>query len=258
MTVRDVLLSLIICLSLLHPTLAAKNELVVPISEFSPWKMTAGDRYFGIDIEILRKMAERLGLRLRFISCPFARCLEHMKEGKADLITSLLKRPDRQIYIHYLQPPYHNDRKVFYVLKGKSHVLQRYEDLYNLRVGVKRRVKYFARFDQDPKIRKEEVTDVIQNMEKLAMGRIDTFINSETQGDYLIAISGFQHQFDKAEVTFEGYDPVYFGMSKRSQFVPRANDFERILIQLLEEGQIESVKREFVFQPFVRNPDSEQ
>ena len=248
MRIRGFLLCLHIFLLVPHLAFAEKDELVVPISEFSPWKMTDGKRFYGIDVDILHKMAERLNLKLKFKKCPFARCLEHIKQGKADLITSLLKRPDRQVYIRYLEPPYHNDRKVFYVLKGRSHILQRYEDLYNLMVGVKRRVKYFTKFDQDTKNSKEVVTEVIQNMEKLAQGRIDAFINSETQGDYLIATSGFQRQFEKAGVTFEGYDPVHFGISKRSKFVTRANELEKVLTQLIEEEQIDTIKREFMSQ----------
>jgi polar amino acid transport system substrate-binding protein len=256
--VRDLLLCLLMLVWMSHPVFAENNELAVPISEFSPWKMTDGKRFYGIDVDILHKMAERLDLKVRFIKCPFARCLEHMKQGQADLITSLLRRPDRQVYIRYLEPPYHNDRKVFYVLKGKSHILQSYGDLYSLRVGVKRRVKYFPRFDQDTNINKEDVTEVIQNMEKLAEGRIDAFINSETQGDYLVAISGFQRQFEKAQVTFEGYDPVHFGLSKHSKFVSRVADFEKVLAELVEEGQIETIKRDFISQVVVGAPSKEQ
>ncbi len=47
---------------------AEKKELVVPISEFSPWKMINGNRFHGIDVDILHKMAERLDIKLRFIS----------------------------------------------------------------------------------------------------------------------------------------------------------------------------------------------
>ena len=241
-----------------HLAFAEEKELVIPVSEFSPWKMIDGDKFHGIDIDILHEMAERLGLTLKFIKCPFARCLEHMKRGKADLMSSIVKRPDREIYIRYLEPPYYTERRVFYVIKGKSHILQRYEDLYKIRVGVKRRVKYFPRFDEDTKINKEEVTDVIQNIKKLALGRIDTFIISETQGDYLVAISGFQDKFEKLQVIFKGYDRAYFGISKRSKFFRQADDFKKVLEQMIEEGQIDTIKRHFMSQVVVRKPIKKQ
>lgn len=167
--------------------------------------MINGAKFHGIDIEILNKMSERLGLTLKFIKCPFARCLEHMKEGKADLMSSLLKRSDREAYIRYLEPHYYNDRKVFYVLKGKSHILRRYEDLYNIKVGVKRKVKYFPRFDEDMKINK-----------------------------------------------------AYFGISKRSKFISQAAGFEKVLAQMIEEGQVDTIKRHFMSQVVVREPIKKQ
>jgi polar amino acid transport system substrate-binding protein len=254
MRIRDILLCVFMFVFMSNLSFAEKKELVVPISEFSPWKMINGNRFHGIDVDILHKMAERLDIKLRFIKCPFARCLEHMKEGKADFMSSLLKRPEREVFIRYLEPPYYNDRKVFYVLKGKSQILKRYEDLYDIRVGVKRKVKYFPRFDKDTKINKKDVTDVIQNIEKLALGRIDALINSETQGDYLVAISGFKDKFEKAQVIFKGYDPVHFGISKRSKFFSQAADFEKVLAQMIEEGQIDTIKRHFMSQVVVRKP----
>ena len=232
----------IICLD----AFAEDKELIVPVSEFSPWKMTDGEKFYGIDIDILHDVAEKLGLTLRFEKCPFARCLEYIRQGKADIISSLLKRSDREKYVRYLEPPYHNDRKVFYVLKGKKYAIEKYEDLYTLKIGVKRRVKYFPKFDEDTNIEKDIVPDVIQNIEKLALGRIDAFINSETQGDYLVAISGFERTFEKANLTFQGYDPVYFGISKRSRFISRAPAFESVLAEMIAEGQVDSIKEDFM------------
>ena len=130
-------------------------------------------------------------------------------------------------------------------------------DLYQIRVGVKRRVKYFPRFDEDTKIKKEAVTDVIQNIEKLALGRIDAFINSETQGDYLVAISGFQDKFEKVQV-IKGYDRAHFGISKRSKFISQAADFEKVLTQMIEEGKVDAIKRHFMSQIVVRKPIKKQ
>ena len=133
-------------------------------------------------------------------------------------------------------------------------MLRRYEDLYNIRVGVKRKVRYFPRFDEDTKINKEAMKDVIQNIKKLAMGRIDTFVVSETQGDYLVGISGYQGKFEKAQVIFKGYDPAYFGISKRSKFISQAAGFEKVLAQMIEEGQVDTIKRHFMSQDVVSKP----
>lgn len=222
------------------------NQLIVAFSKFTPYKMVNGSEYVGIDVEILEAIASRLGLVLVFQECPFSRCLKMMEYGTADIMTGLLKRPDRELYIRYLEPPYGTkSKKVFYVKKGKGSHIRKYEDLYGLRIGITRGVQYFEPFDSDAKVIKEEVTRARQNLEKLEKGRIDAFINTEIQANYLVYSKGYDTLFEKADYYYDGYNPGYFGISRKSKYMDRVDDFETVIETMVKNGEIERIVQEF-------------
>lgn len=52
--------------------------------------------------------------------------------------------------------------------------------------------------------------------------------------------------FEKAKLTFQGYDPVNFGISKRSRFIAQTTDFESVLAEMIAEGQVDTIKEDFM------------
>jgi len=93
-----------------------------------------------------------------------------MERGEADLMTSLLRRPERENFIHYVQPRYLNrSEKVFYVLTGRQELIRSYDDLSNLRIGVKAGARYSPMFDTDKTLNKIQALDI--NINRLRLNR---------------------------------------------------------------------------------------
>ncbi len=97
-------------------------------------KVIKGNSFEGIDASILKELGKRLDLNFRFIECPWKRCPEMIRDGQADFISGLAKQTDREKYMVFIEPPY---KKIFSsafyarkVIKGKPHLIRRYEDLY--------------------------------------------------------------------------------------------------------------------------------
>ncbi|MCX4026239.1 amino acid ABC transporter substrate-binding protein [Endozoicomonas sp. SM1973] len=224
------------------------KELVVATSEFSPWKIVEEGELKGIDGELIKDIASRLGLKIKYSECPFKRCLALMKSGLVDIMTGLLKRSDREVYIQYIEPYYVNKKtsKIFYLLKGNGHLIKKYEDIYRLKVGVKIGVRYFNKFDEDSKIKKNAVTDVIQNLRMLEAGRIDAIVNTESQGDYLIHKYGFQGKFEKAVFRPTPDVPFYFGISKKSDYMKQFDLIQNTLHQIVKEGNVEVLMKKYM------------
>jgi polar amino acid transport system substrate-binding protein len=165
-----------------------------------------------------------------------------MRSGKADLISGVLKRPEREEYMIFIEPPYKTESiKAFYIRKDKKISIQKYEDLYRLKIGVQAGVKYFERFDADPNIQKEEAGNDLSNFRKLAIGRIDAVISTETQADYLITTQGFKEKFKKAKYKYSASLPVYFAISKKSAYAKQALQFSEIVKKLVEEKVFETI-----------------
>ncbi len=132
------------CGILLHSNSSQGNELIYAASHWPPWVIVPQEGSItGINIDIVKEIAKRLELDLKIIRCTWKRCLKLVELGEADIIGTILKRPDREIYLHFLPPPYIvTSSRVFYVLKGQKHLIQKYEDLYRMKqVGVVRGVK---------------------------------------------------------------------------------------------------------------------
>ena len=235
---------------------AKAEAITVPMDPWPPWKFVNLETWKvdtkSIDIALIETLLSAYNnifdtaIKAQYEGYPWKRCLEMMKQGKADFISGVLKRPERETYMIFLEPPYKTkSSKTFYVLKGKENTIQNYEDLYQLKIGVQAGVKYFERFDNDPKIRKEEAGDDISNFRKLEYGRIDAVISTQTQADYLIATQGFKGKFGKAVFSYDYHLPVYFAISKKSLHAGKAPQFSAVIKKLSTEGVFETLINEY-------------
>lgn len=229
------------------PAHAAEKKPVLRwgFSEYAPFKVKEGAAYSGIDVLLMRELSRKMAVDLELVDCPIARCLSMMKAGELDVLTALGLREDRQVYIEYISPPYNdNNPKVFYFRKDSPVHIESYEDLYKYRIGVKNGVRYFQEFDADEKIHKDAVDEVELNFRKLASGRIDAFVNTEIQADYLIVKEGFEGQFAKAPFRDEsGRD--FIGISRKSPFMARRVEISRLVRELVDGGRIQEIIQEF-------------
>lgn len=223
------------------------QKVVVAFSEYPPYKIITQGKRTGIDIEILTEIAKRMDLELTFKNCTFKECLAMMERGEADLMTSLLRRIDREKYILYVQPRYRpKSNKVFYVRKGSSTLIRTYDDLENLKIGVKAGVRYAPIFDRDKSLKKIPAPDVKTNFQRLLAGEIDTFVTSKTEGDYYIKTLGYQDKIVKAPLGFTLSDSSYMGISRKSSFEKQAKEFGRNLKRLLDKGQVQKIVDSYV------------
>lgn len=226
---------------------AQKDELRVGFSEHPPWKML--DKHgepTGIDIELLRMLAQRMGLALSFHHYPFKRGLRMLELGDIDMMTGVLHRQERERYLHFLVPPYKTrSSKVFYVKKGREKSITCYEDLLSLKVGTGLGANYFPRFDSDDRIDKYPVNAADLNLRMLLAGRIDTFVMTESSGDYRIAAFGLRGEVTKAEFAHRESQGVYLVLSKSSRFADRLDEMEGVLAELIRAGVHDQLRTHF-------------
>ncbi|MCP4936354.1 MAG: amino acid ABC transporter substrate-binding protein, partial [bacterium] len=166
-------------------------------------------------LNISQAIADKLGLELRRRSATFGRALLLLRDGDNDIQVAVLKRPEREVYLHYIEPPYiRYMSRVFVVAKDQHSSIQRYEDLYGLRIGTNQGAKYFPRFDEDTRLRKQVVGGHKQNIGKLLRGRIDTFIIPDIFAIEMIASMGLSDKLEFADYVHRQEDPGYIVLSK--------------------------------------------
>lgn len=226
---------------LLLTTAGAGEKIIVAINDTPPWKMLVNGNPEGIDIAITDKLVSRLGMEPVYVTMPFKRCLRSLKVGKADLMGFLAYKKERTLFLKYLHPPYQGDVKIFYVRKGEAARLTSYEDLHHLKVGLMRGHKHFDPFDNDTEIVKEEVDNQQSNYEKLILGRIDAVIENDTQGPYKTFQFGVSDKVEIAPYTVPLGKNGFFALSRQSSHMKRLAEFETVLKQMVESGEIDAI-----------------
>lgn len=210
----------------------AEKEAVITLgsNHVPPFKIIQNNNLSGINADILKEILKDTGLTLKITHCPWKRCLKELEEGRVDIFIGLFKSPEREKLFYFCDPPY-KDRsdKAFYLRQGEGNLVQKYEDLYPLNIGVTRGYKNFERFDQDHKLKKTFVANHLQNVKKLAAGRIDVFVQTEVAADYLIKTEGYKGEIEKAPYKYDAVNPSYFVISRKSPHMEHIKKFEKNL-----------------------------
>jgi polar amino acid transport system substrate-binding protein len=223
---------------------AEQAKLTVAFEHWPPMKIVEGGAFGGIDAAILREIADRLNIELEFEICSWNRCVELMRSGHADLITSIAKTPDREEFMYFIEPPHSTKLDIaFYMRRGSSETVQGYEDLYRSPIGVIRGSVYFQRFDTDPDIVKLEVSNEEGLLRILERGRVSLIIGMEINMDYLIAVKGMQDRIEKVPYRITIESPSYIAVSKNSPFLGSVADpLSAVVSQMVETGEIENIE----------------
>ncbi|WED24176.1 transporter substrate-binding domain-containing protein [Vibrio sp. JC009] len=225
-----------------------KDALRVSFTEFVPWKtVTAGGNLSGIDIELMAMIAERMDLDLEVTPYPWKRGLRRLETGDVDIITSLLRRPQREAFAYFIEPPYvTQSNKAFFVLKGNENTISKYDDLKGLTIGTFDKNHYFEPFDHDTSLDKFSGKSTEQLLKMLLAGRLDTFIMTEEVGEFKIKELGFEGQIVKADYKYSKPMNVYLALSKNSPLSDRRDEISTILTELIQEGIIEKLKDKYL------------
>lgn len=239
------LTSILFVLVFLSSPLSNAETLKIAFAQWPPWKVFTAKSFDGIDARVISELAERSGIDVEFVKCPWVRCLSFIKEGRADLITSFGKTPERQQYAEYLGSPYFVDKITFWINNRSPLKIRSYEDLSGLTIGIAKGSVYFSRFDQDPSLKKIRLDLEGQMFLMLDAERIDTFIGYETTMNYQLAGGKFHNHFTPAEYKVSGQD-YYLAMSKRSKHLRLKPMLTKELAAMREEGVINRIIEEYI------------
>ena len=236
----------------LSPILQAQS-LKVAFAHWPPWKISTSTTIDGIDARIMRSLAERSGIDVEFVQCPWTRCIAFIKDGHADLITSFGKTEERQAFTHYLGDPYFVDSISFWVPRISGKNIREHADLIDLRIGTTAGSTYFPRFDQDTNLNKVRVDFEEQMFKMLDADRIDAFIGFESSMRYQLAGKQLLEQFKQVEY-FVPSSEYYVGMSKKSPRIALRKTITKELAAMREEGEIERIIGRFIEETATENP----
>jgi len=224
---------------------AQERTFKVAIDSWPPFRMIEKKNYTGIDFDIWRELGKRLKLKIVFIEFPWARCLYSMNVGFVDGMAGLARRPEREEYMYYTTPSYYTCTTVFYVLKGQSNLIQKYEDLYKYQIGFVRDSAYFDQFDNDSRIQKYSVVKEVQLLRMLAAQRFKAFIGTDCQADFQIIQENYKGAFDKASYTPDNNVQLHVAISKKSIYAKEIKKFNEMMRKIVDEGKVSAFAKKY-------------
>ena len=195
------------------------NEIVkLATVDFPPYSFLEKDEIKGIEVEIIERIFEKLGIKYTIELLPFARALKSVEDGDRDFIFNFYKNPDRLKKFDYSDPILDNPLIIFtkkdrdIVFTGKIDELRKYN------IGTMIGYTYSPEFDKarnEKLLKTEEVCGHEQNFKKLVSGRIDIYIVERSVGLYLTKKLGIQKQVKHLNIPLKKQNG-YIGISKKN------------------------------------------
>ena len=102
-----------------HPVITAHNE-----ADYPPYNFNEDGVPKGFSIEYLNLLAERLGIKVKYISNhTWAEFMEMAQQNKIDVMLNIMRTPQREKFLHFTQP-YAGTKKAIFTNDSKIQTLR--------------------------------------------------------------------------------------------------------------------------------------
>ena len=205
-----------------------------------------GDPY-GPTVDLMRTIAERAGIRLRFsANTPFSRCLRQMELGQTDLMTSLSFSDERARYMHFI--PYDEAKPEVVYLLAEAEDITSWQQLSERRIAVVRDYVYtqelVRRFDSNQlQLMHAETLD--DAFALLLLGEVDAMIGPAQSSINVIQHNPRFHQrFKRASYAFDFREnrTVNLTLSKRSPHQKLLPKLHQVIADMVENGEVKQFR----------------
>ncbi len=157
---------------------------------FPPYSYEENNKLQGIDVDIIKEMAERLNLDIAIRLVPWKRLIKMTQDGQCDGSFSLFHTKNRESFALYaFSQPIHVSRFPLFFRKDKIIQFNTIEDLYGKTIGINRGFSISEAFDsavEQGKIIVNTENQVDENILLTASGIIDGFTNNYDVTKYKI------------------------------------------------------------------------
>lgn len=240
-----IFLSILCFLSTPEPASATDKRLVMVTEEWPPFRINdsgSPSGFSGIDIDIVTSLEKELGVSIEIQRHPWARALEMMRTGKADMVTGVAWTAEREVFMHYIPVSYYAVRPVFYTQKGQGETVRSYKDLYGKSIGYSLHSSYFEPFNSDEKLNKVGLSTEQQLLKVLALNRVNLIIGTEPNISYDRLRLGFVEETEPTLYRPNKKTELFITLSRKSGAAEEYQDaLERVMRRLVDNGTIERI-----------------
>ena len=241
-------------------SIKSAGEIVVYTDpNFAPFEFVGNNgEVVGVDIEIIKAIAEELGVKYNIKESPFDAIVMAIKGGKGDIAASGFTITEERLESVDFSHPYFNTTQ-YLILKGDNETIKAVEDLAGINVGVAKGYTGQLWIDEemstdedgndgvlkDKGTASKEYDNAIDAVLDLRGGRIEAVIMDEDVSKSLVAkyadeLKAIPLQYIGGEVVEENYGIV----------VAKGNDellavINKVVDRLVSEGKIDEWLEQF-------------
>jgi polar amino acid transport system substrate-binding protein len=208
----------------------------------------------GVDVDLVRAIADELGCVASFPEMPWARALLELENGGLDVTTSASRTPERERFAHF-SVPYRQAQMGIYVRKGESgrYALDGLSGITDagLRLGIMRGYYYGPEFEAlmaDPAFARQvdSTVDYETNIRKLLHGRIDGFLVDDI-GVMVGALAayGAEDQVEQHPVLLAG-DEFHMMLSRKSVSDSLVTEIDEVLARMEADGRLRQIMDKYI------------
>jgi polar amino acid transport system substrate-binding protein len=223
---------------------ALAQTITIAFEEWPPYEHTVKGEAVGIDVDVVREAAKRVGINVLFTSLPWARALIQVNTGKVDAIFSISKTPERMRLLDFADTHLSVERKVFFTNKNSPLVITKFGDLNGKKLGLVRGNNYGDKLAAQTGFERYEASSQELLLRMLAANRFDAAITSDLVGYCTARTLGLTDHFVQSPlVVTESNLYIAFSKSKGTAAKHWANEFGKVLSQMRAEGYFDKASK---------------
>ena len=197
----------------------------------------------GFDIELTRALAEKLGLRVKYIDTSWEGILPGLSAGRYDIAANITILSERQNRFNFTKP-YIDSSMTIVTLKDSLLKIERPEDIRNLRAGyqgdttaqyfterLRERGLIFSPFSYDK---------IINCFDDLKLGRLDLIVV-----DNIAAFDYAEKENTTFEVVWQGPSDEYIGLCLKKGNDALTAALDRALDELFADGVLAMISQKY-------------
>lgn len=227
----------------------AEMPLRVAYTQWFPYTFEEKGISAGFEIEITRAVFKRMKVAAEYEIFPWQRCLVYLKQGRVDVLISLLKTPERVLYAYFPDEHVSVSKSVFFsTTDNRIRFNGNLEGLKGYTIGVVMGFSYGQAFDQADYLNREGAVDAAMLINKLLKKRTDLAAENQAVVRAIAQKMGVTNQIRFLDPPIH-MEKLYVGFSKTGNLKQTCRLFSNTLHRFKKTEQYGQILKKYGIRP---------
>ena len=247
-----VLVSLVLVSVPLRAVAEERSLVFAAMANFKPFTWAENGVPTGIDVDIIERLSQRLGVPIEIRLLPWKRVLLYTRNGSVDAGFPGFHVKEREQFAIYAQTPLHVSLYKVFVKKGRGFRFDSVDDLTGKMVGKNLGFRISDAFDAAAEQRLFQVmeNDMATNLKLVAQGRLDAVVGNYAEVQLALRQQGLLDQVEALEKPIREPRAAYLLISKKASLnnLPRwVERIDQALLEMKRTGEIDQIYRKYSY-----------